>query len=51
VLEPGGIFICSGIIEENKDLVVGRMTVMNFEVMDVRLQEGWVAIAGRLNQV
>jgi hypothetical protein len=23
------------------------MTVMDFEVMDVRLQEGWVAIAGR----
>jgi ribosomal protein L11 methyltransferase len=47
VLKPGGIFICSGIIEENKNLVVGRMTVMDFEVMDVRLQEGWVAIAGR----
>jgi ribosomal protein L11 methyltransferase len=47
VLKPGGIFICSGIIAENKDLVVGRMTSMNFEVLDVRLQEGWVAIAGR----
>ena len=47
VLKPGGIFICSGIIEENKNLVVGRMTAMGFEALDVRLQEGWVAIAGR----
>jgi ribosomal protein L11 methyltransferase len=47
VLKPGGIFICSGIIAENKDLVVGRMTAMDFEVLDVRLQEGWIAIAGR----
>ncbi len=47
VLQPGGVFICSGIIAENQDLVVGRMTAMDFEVLDVRLQEGWVAIAGR----
>jgi ribosomal protein L11 methyltransferase len=47
VLKPGGIFICSGIIAENKDLVVGRMTAMDFDVLDARLQEGWVAIAGR----
>jgi ribosomal protein L11 methyltransferase len=51
VLKPGGIFICSGIIEENKNLVVGRMIAMDFEAMDVRLQDGWVAVAGRLNQV
>jgi ribosomal protein L11 methyltransferase len=51
VLKPGGIFICSGIIEENKNLVVGRMIAMDFEAMDVRRQDGWVAIAGRLNHV
>jgi len=51
VLKPGGIFICSGIIEENKNLVVGRMTVMGFRIIDVLLKEGWVAMAGRLNQV
>jgi ribosomal protein L11 methyltransferase len=51
VLKPGGLFICSGIIEENKNLVVGRMTAMGFGITDVLLKEGWVAIAGRLNQV
>jgi ribosomal protein L11 methyltransferase len=49
VLKPGGIFICSGIIAENKTLVAGKMKVMGFEILDAPEKEGWLAIAGRLN--
>jgi ribosomal protein L11 methyltransferase len=48
LLKPGGIFICSGIITENKTLVARKMKAMGLAIQDVRLQEGWVAIAGRL---
>ncbi len=50
LLKPGGIFICSGIIAENHTLVAGKMKAMGFEILDVPGKEGWVAIAGRLNQ-
>jgi len=47
VLKKGGIFICSGIIAENQNLVVGKMKTTGFEILEILLKEGWVAIAGR----
>ncbi|MFH0724990.1 MAG: 50S ribosomal protein L11 methyltransferase [Pseudomonadota bacterium] len=47
VLAPKGIFICSGIIEENRDIVVDKMKLVGFEILTVRSEEGWVAIAGK----
>jgi ribosomal protein L11 methyltransferase len=47
VLKNDGIFICSGIIAEKQNLVAGKMKNMGFEIVEIRLKEGWVAIAGR----
>jgi ribosomal protein L11 methyltransferase len=49
LLKPGSIFICSGIIDSNRDLVSGKMRGMGFELVEIRQKEGWVAIAGRCN--
>ncbi len=46
-LVPGGILICSGIIEANQDKVVDKMKATGFQILDVRRKEGWVAIAGK----
>jgi ribosomal protein L11 methyltransferase len=48
LLKPGGIFICSGIIEPNRDLVAGKMREAGFEVLEIRQKEGWVAMAGKM---
>jgi len=47
VLEPKGIFICSGIIEENAPGVLEKMSAMGFDILAVHHMEGWTAIAGR----
>jgi ribosomal protein L11 methyltransferase len=47
VLKNGGIFICSGIIVENQNLVVAKMKTAGFEILETLLKEGWAAIAGR----
>jgi ribosomal protein L11 methyltransferase len=47
LLKPGSIFICSGIIDSNRDLVAGKMRGMGLEVLDIRRKEGWVAMAGK----
>jgi ribosomal protein L11 methyltransferase len=49
LLKPGGIFICSGIIESNRDLVAGKMRDVGLDVLEIRQKEGWVALAGRCN--
>ena len=46
-LSPGGIFVCSGMFEENKKLVVAGLKSMDFEILEVREQDEWAAIAGR----
>jgi len=48
LLKPGGLFICSGIIAQNQDLVAGRMQDASLEIVDIRRQEGWVAMAGKM---
>ena len=47
VLNPGGIFICSGIIEKNRHQVIGALGEMEFEILDTAVQEDWVAITSR----
>jgi ribosomal protein L11 methyltransferase len=47
-LAKDGIFVCSGIFEENKNLVIAAMKKMGFEILEIRAQEEWAAIAGRL---
>ncbi len=49
LLKPGGIFICSGIIEQGKDLVIDHMMGKGFDILEIRQKEGWVAMAGRCN--
>jgi len=51
VMAPGGIMICSGIIEANRNKVVEKMQSTGFEIMDVQSKEGWVAIAGKLTEL
>jgi ribosomal protein L11 methyltransferase len=48
VLKTGGIFICSGITDKNEPQVVTAMRNIGFEILDIILQDEWVAIAGRL---
>jgi ribosomal protein L11 methyltransferase len=48
VLKPQGIFVCSGILDENRDLVTDKMKEIGFEILEVASKEQWVAIAGRL---
>jgi len=47
VLEPGGVFVSSGIIDENAASVTEKMTAMGFDILEVHHMEGWTAIAGR----
>ena len=44
-LKPGGIFICSGIIEENTDKVVSAIRQTGLDPLKVRVRESWVGIA------
>jgi ribosomal protein L11 methyltransferase len=46
VLQPRGIFVCSGILDENRDLVLDRMKDIGFEILEVATMEQWIAIAG-----
>jgi ribosomal protein L11 methyltransferase len=47
VLNPGGIFICSGIIEKNRDQVTDALSDMEFEILETAVQQTWVAITSR----
>jgi ribosomal protein L11 methyltransferase len=47
VLEPKGILICSGIIQEKKGAVLAGLEKTGLDVIEVLEKEGWVAIAAR----
>jgi ribosomal protein L11 methyltransferase len=47
VINPGGIFVGSGILEENRELVVTKMKDVGFEILEVAVTEQWAAIVGR----
>ena len=48
VLTVGGIFVCSGIIDENKSSVISAMVEAGFDILETATKEDWVAIVGRL---
>ena len=48
VLVKKGTFICSGIIEEDKNNVIEKMDNLGFEVIEILTKENWVSIACRL---
>ena len=48
VLVKNSIFICSGIIEEDKNNVIEKMENLGFEVIDILTKETWVSIASML---
>jgi len=48
VLNPGGIFICSGIIEKNQGQVTEALQNIGFDIVEAGVKEEWVAITARL---
>jgi ribosomal protein L11 methyltransferase len=48
VLAPGGIFICSGIMEKNRSQVTEALQNTGFDILETAVKEEWVAIAARL---
>ena len=48
LLAAGGIFVGSGIIQENKNAVLAAMEKLKFEILETAAEEDWVAIAGQL---
>jgi ribosomal protein L11 methyltransferase len=49
-LNKDGIFVCSGMFAENKKLVIARLKNMRFDILEIREQEEWAAIASRLTK-
>ena len=47
VLVTNNIFICSGIITEEKDEVVANLLKHDFEIVEILEENGWVAIVSR----
>jgi ribosomal protein L11 methyltransferase len=47
VLKAGGLFVCSGILEENQDIVIAKMKDNGFNIFEIASKEQWVAISGR----
>ena len=45
VLIKNSIFICSGIIEEDKNKVIQKLENLDFEVIEILTKETWVSIA------
>ncbi len=48
VLAPGGVFICSGIMENNAGQVAEALQNIGFDILETAVKEEWVAIAARL---
>jgi ribosomal protein L11 methylase PrmA len=48
ILNDKAIFICSGILEKNENLLLVRMKTIGFDILEVCIKDQWVAIAGRL---
>jgi ribosomal protein L11 methyltransferase len=47
VLNPGGIFICSGIVDKNHSQVTEALQNIGFEILEIVHKEEWVAITAR----
>ena len=49
VLVQDGIFVCSGILETDKDEVLKKMQDLDFERVDILTKDEWISIACRLS--
>lgn len=47
LLAPGGLFISSGIIDERLEEVQNKLKELSFDILDVRMSDGWAAIMAR----
>ena len=47
VMANNGIFVSSGIIEKNEDMVMEKMENLGFEIIEILTKENWVSIACR----
>lgn len=47
IIAPSGILICSGIIEANGVKIIPKMESAGLIILDVKLKDGWMAIAAR----
>ncbi|MDL2329952.1 50S ribosomal protein L11 methyltransferase [Desulfosarcina sp. OttesenSCG-928-A07] len=47
VLKKGGIFICSGIIQEKQEMVCEALTAAGFSIVKILEQDGWVAVSAK----
>ncbi len=45
VLADDGILVCSGIIEETKDMILRQMEDLDFRIIEMLSKDNWVAIA------
>jgi ribosomal protein L11 methyltransferase len=50
VMEDNGIFICAGMIEENKAPVITKMEKLGFDILESGTKDEWVAVAGKLKK-
>ncbi|BDU51005.1 50S ribosomal protein L11 methyltransferase [Haliovirga abyssi] len=48
VIKSGGLFITSGIILEQKELVISKMKRVGFEIIDIMEEDGWISVVGRI---
>lgn len=48
VVKKDSIFICSGIIEPRRTMVEEKLRAKGFEIIDVQIDDEWVAIASKL---
>jgi len=47
LLKDNGIFICSGIVEENKDIITKKLKSGGFEIFDIVIKEKWAVFAAK----
>jgi ribosomal protein L11 methyltransferase len=49
ILKPGGIFICSGVIETRQKAVAEKMAAIGLTLTQVLHSQEWVALCGRMS--
>ena len=49
VIQPNGIFICSGILEDSKDTVIKAMKRHHFKILYVQSKDSWVGITAMMH--
>ena len=47
LLKDNGFFICSGIVEENKEIITRKLQSGGFEIVDIIIKEKWAAFAAK----